>query len=352
MKSTTFKPDSLPALIGSLPLKDHDEATSLVFEYTPEIPLWVQLPHYKEERLLTQFAEGLPGIKEQGDDLFFDTEAHDFDEKLLFFFEQYLAVTEGDVPIADSIFAFSEKTGKGFNAFLRHASANKDGVAALKGQITGPFTMSTGLKDRHGKDAYYHPQLRDAVTKAIAMKAKYQVEEMKKISNNVIIFLDEPGLSGYGSSSMVGIPRDEIINALSEATESIHQSGGLSGIHVCANTDWSLIFSIEPNIISFDAYGFFDRIILYKKDLSAFIKKGGIIAWGLVPTLNVDDLRMEDSESLYKRWEEHAKRLDLPMETIKKQSLITPSCGTGLLPLKLAVKALKLTRELSQRIRD
>ena len=43
-----FHPGCLPVLIGSLPLQDHSEGVKLVFEYTPEIPLWVQLPAYKE----------------------------------------------------------------------------------------------------------------------------------------------------------------------------------------------------------------------------------------------------------------------------------------------------------------
>ena len=39
-----FQAECRPVLIGSLPLKDHGEAVRWVFDYTPEIPLWVQLP--------------------------------------------------------------------------------------------------------------------------------------------------------------------------------------------------------------------------------------------------------------------------------------------------------------------
>jgi hypothetical protein len=44
-----FTPNGLPLLIGSLPLEDHTNALDLVFAHTPEVPLWVQLPKFKEE---------------------------------------------------------------------------------------------------------------------------------------------------------------------------------------------------------------------------------------------------------------------------------------------------------------
>ncbi len=41
---TQFKANALPVLIGSLPVTDHDQAINMVLKYTPDIPLWVQLP--------------------------------------------------------------------------------------------------------------------------------------------------------------------------------------------------------------------------------------------------------------------------------------------------------------------
>jgi hypothetical protein len=105
------------------------------------------------------------------------------------------------------------------------------------------------------------------------------------------------------------------------------------------------------DVLSFDAYGFFDKIILYREQLRGFLQSGGTIAWGLIPTLNQEDLEREDADSLMDRWQECTARLDLPLETIKAQAIITPSCGTGLLPRELAEKALSLTARLSESIR-
>ena len=35
------------------------------------------------------------------------------------------------------------------------------------------------------------------------------------------------------------------------------QEGGLVGVHVCANTDWSLVLDSSADIVSFDAYALF-----------------------------------------------------------------------------------------------
>ncbi|MBW2200641.1 MAG: hypothetical protein JRF71_07355, partial [Deltaproteobacteria bacterium] len=55
-----FQAKCLPVLIGSLPLDDHEEAIKLVLKYTPEIPIWVQLPVFKEEGMIAQFLPGFP----------------------------------------------------------------------------------------------------------------------------------------------------------------------------------------------------------------------------------------------------------------------------------------------------
>jgi methionine synthase II (cobalamin-independent) len=346
-----FETNALPTLIGSLPLSDHQEATRLMLEYMPEIPLWAQLPVYPEERLLSQFAEGLPGIRGEGDSLYFDTEDPAFEQDLLSFYEQYLEVTEAGLPLKQSIFAFSGKTGRGFKAFLEAIPQTSSRPIALKGQITGPFTMLSGLKDKSGRLAFFNPQLHEVIIKAITLKARYQVEEMKALGHDVILFLDEPALAGFGSSAMVGVTREDVITDLAEVIDSIQQAGGISGIHVCANTDWSVILETPVDVLSFDAYSFFDRVVLYKAQLSDFLKKGKIIAWGLVPTLNQEDLVKEDVSSLKTLWDGQVKQLGVDPEMVKRQALITPSCGTGLLSRELSLRVLMLTRDLSRAIR-
>ena len=51
----TLTPGCLPLLIGSFPMNDHLAASRLILDYTPTIPLWVQLPVIPEEGMVPQF---------------------------------------------------------------------------------------------------------------------------------------------------------------------------------------------------------------------------------------------------------------------------------------------------------
>lgn len=346
-----FQAHSLPLLIGSLPMANHIIATRLMLKYTPEIPLWIQLPCYAEERLLVQFSSCLPGIRGEGDNLHIETGTEAFSQELLAFFEEYMAVSEGNSPVSKSRFALKGKAACGFEAFFEVLSGAKYKPLAVKGQISGPFTLLTGLKDQNGRIAYYDQEVCEAVVKAVAMQARYQVQRLKELCDNVILFLDEPALAGFGSSTLVSIQKEDVVAQLNEVTNEAHRAGALVGVHVCANTDWGMLLSTAIDILSFDAFGFFDRMLLFKDQVAEFVGRGGVIAWGLVPTLNQEDLIQANVGSLFAQWQSCVTALGLNMDTAVRQSLVTPSCGTGCLPLELAIKAMDLTRELSLVIR-
>jgi methionine synthase II (cobalamin-independent) len=345
-----FKPNGLPVLIGSLPIDDHIAAVKLVFKYTPEIPLWVQLPIYKKEGMIAQFLPGFPGVTTEKDKTFINTTSKKIDEDFLEFYEDYLDVIEGKMDLGDSRFILTDDTARGFFAFTEHLQNLSYRPVAVKGQITGPVTFGLGLTDQNGKAIFYDEQLKDIAVKLLAQKARWQVGQLSKIGCPVIIFLDEPALAAFGSSSFISISRDQVLKCFEEVIEAVHVEGGLVGVHVCANADWSLILESPADIISFDTYSFFDRLILYPDQLKSFIQRGGILAWGIVPTLRDDDLEKETASSLVAMWEDQVQAVEaigIDKSTILAQSLITPSCGVGSLRLDLTQKVLTLTRELS-----
>ena len=350
-----FSADSLPALIGSLPMDDHGKAIDLVLEHAPEIPLWVQLPCFPEEGMMAQFLPGMPGLKTRGTKKFIDTNDPGFDQELIDFYEEYIAVTEGGADLSGSRFQLTPETAAGFFAFLDKLNSNTAKPKALKAQITGPITFGLGVTDQDDRAIFYDDRLRDAMVKLIALKARWQVQQLKQQGLPVIVFFDEPALTGFGSSAFISITKEDIAACFQEVIDAVHAEGGLAGVHVCANAEWSLILDSPADIVSFDAYGYFDKFILYADDLRQFLAAGKIIAWGIVPTLNADDLEKESRESLLALWRERAARVaDLGIDpaVIKAQSLITPACGTGSLNLEQAVRVLKLTREISQAIRS
>ncbi|MGD8962539.1 MAG: hypothetical protein PVH43_08495 [Desulfobacterales bacterium] len=354
MKST-FKAQGLPALIGSLPLRDHAEACQLVLEYTPQIPLWIQLPAYREEGMVPQFMPGLPGICSTAERVYIDTAREDFENDILKFYEDYMAVADGDSDLSASRFSLNEETARGFFVFIEHLKRLDSPPAALKGQITGPFTFCTGISDQNKKAIIYDEQVKDAAVKLLALKSRWQVQQLKQFDCPVLIFLDEPALAGFGSSEFISISRDEISRSLEEVIAGVHAEGGLAGVHVCANTDWTLVLDSAADIVSFDAYAYFDRFILYADQIKTFLDAGKMIAWGMVPTLKPDELDKATTASLVDQWQQKAQqveKLGIDTDQLIAQSLITPSCGAGSLSVEQAVKVLKLTREVSEQIRQ
>lgn len=350
-----LKPAGRPMLIGSQPLTDHDQATRLVLDYVPEIPNWVQLPAYRQEGMVAQFAPGMPGLVLVDDRVYVDSRRAGFDAELLAFYEAYLAGSEQPDALREGPFALTADIARGFFSLLEALSESGPAdLYAVKGQITGPITFCTGLLDQDRRAIFYNEALRDAAVKMIALKAAWQVEQLRRFGAPVILFIDEPALAGYGSSEFISISRQDIIDCLNEVTAAVHRLGGAAGVHVCANTDWSLLLDARVDIVNFDACGYFDKFILYAKQVRAFLSAGGCLAWGVVPTAQPEQVEAATLEGLLADWQSKSERmgaLGIAPETLLQQSFITPSCGTGSLPPELGRKVLALTRDLSRKIR-
>lgn len=332
-------------LIGSMPHKDRLTAVRLILESAPEIPVWPQLPAYPAEQMMDQYIEGLPGLVCEDGRRFVRSNTPEFDQETLLFYEEYLSLDAGVIEVEKSRFRMGEETATSFRFFLEVLSTTELPLRALKGQIVGPFTLLAGLKDQDGRALIFDERFLDIIPKLLAYKAKWQIEFLKQFGVPVIIFLDEPGLAGFGSSAFITVSGDLVRQILTEVVEAVHAAGGLAGVHVCANTDWLLAFQSQFDIINFDAYAYFEKFALYRKECLKFIKQGGNIAWGIVPTLDPDALSAETPEALAKRFEEQAGSLfagEIPFKEVLTRSLFTPSCGCGSLPEPSTAKVLEL----------
>ncbi len=349
-----FKPNCLPLLIGSIPLEDHADATELVLKYTKDVPLWVQLPVYKKEGMIPQFMPGLPSLQESGDKIFINTDDPDYEQNILGFYEEYLSVTEGGKELSQSRFCLTEDVAKGFFVLLSHLKEKNMSPLAVKSQTTGPITFCTGVLDQDGRAIFYNEQLRDIALKLLAEKARWQVIEVVKAGFKPIMFFDEPALAGFGSSAFITISPEDVKACLNEVADAVHEEGALAGVHVCANTEWLLLFESRVDIISFDAYSFFDKFILFPEEIRAFFDRGGILASGIIPT-NPEFIDLENTEALVTKFNDQVNQLEkigVKKETILAQTFITPSCGTGSVSMEHAQKVLDFTKEVSELVRN
>lgn len=342
--------------IGSVPHIDPTAAVAFIFKYLPEIPHWPQLPNSgPEEGFLNQFVGPLLRlglVVEKEGKSFFDTDQQDWGAKLAEFYTLYLAAAEGDTEALD-FFAFPKESARGFYHMTEYLAKNGTGAARyLKGQVSGPLTVGLAMTDQNRRAAYYNDQARDVLVKTLALQGMWQARTLGKFGLPVIVFVDDPSLTCYGQSTYITLQREQIIEELNGIFAMIHAGGALAGSHVCAGTDWSILFESDLEIVNFDAYEYFTTVASYPQEIKNYLERGGVLAWGIVPTS--DKVVGEDAASLLWRFDENinllaAKGVDRQM--LLAQALITPSCGTGTLSMELAEKIYRLTAEISARLR-
>jgi len=322
----------LSSSIGSLPYTKAESALGIA--KTLDIPAWPQLPKKGFfENMYVQESGGMPGARLDGENLYFETE--DIEEELVSFYERYL---ETDL----EYFALSKDWAEGFYAFLN----NPPKTEYVKGQVTGPISFGLTVCDKTKKPIIYNDDLFEAVRKAIEMKAVWQAERLRAIGKP-IIFLDEPYLSAFGSCT-IPLAKPQIVGWLADVVLPIKERGVLVGVHCCGNTDWSILMEANIDILNFDAYNFAHTLRLYKDELYSYLGKGGILAFGIVPSS--EEIKNESAESLQERLKKEIKSLvDCGINPAFLQNfLITPSCGLGSLSCEIAEKVINTTKELSK----
>ncbi|MBC7106605.1 MAG: hypothetical protein H5T97_11760, partial [Firmicutes bacterium] len=269
-------------------------------------------------------------------------------ERLTEFYTAYLALEGGDEAALD-FFAVPPEAAAGLYAFVEAAAGGA--ARAVKGQVAGPLTVGLNLRDAEGGVAYYRDELRELLVSALVGHVRWQVRLLSRLGRPVLLFVDEPGVGVYGQFGYITITRERIVADLGAVLGGIRAQGGLTGVHSCAACDWSLVFEAGPEVVSVDAYGFFPSLLPYAAQLGEFLRRGGLVAWGIVPTSEA--ARGESVATLQARlgeqWSELAAR-GVPAEALRRQALITPACGTGLLEPALAEEIYRLAAGVARAV--
>jgi len=345
----SFEPCCLATAIGSLPHKDPEQAVKVVLENIPNAPTWPQLPaNGLNEQMEAQYSESIPRVvldREKGR-MYIDTSG-DTSADLAEFYEKYCA---DDFEAFGITSAFSQ----GIYALESALEAAGGTRPFVKVQTTGPLSFGLSVVDQNKRAIYYNAEFVDVIVKALAMKCRWQIRKFKPFAQQVICFVDEPILSAFGSSTYVSVTRDDSVARLGEVIEAVHAEGALAGVHCCGNTEWPILIDAGVDILNFDAFDYGDTILLYPDAFKAYLKGGKALAFGIVPT-NSAKIHAQTADSLAAMFCELVEKLDkatgLDTELICRQALITPSCGTGSLPVADAELVFRTLHETSAKLR-
>jgi methionine synthase II (cobalamin-independent) len=343
MEEHTF--DAVATVVGSFPHKDAGTLLERIFDRLPEMPVWPQLPGRDwRESMYVQYAEGLPGavLDARAQRLYFHADGG-FETALERFYQD--VVTENV-----EAFAVSEGHALGLHRFL--ARAQRTRPRFVKGQVTGPFSFAMTVTDENKRSIAYTPAFHEVAVQGLAMKARWMARQLRSVAPGALVVLDEPYLCSFGSA-FVNVPREDVVAAIDTSVEGIHEEEALAGLHCCGNTDWSLVLETKVDVINFDAFEYFQGLSLYPSELRAFLERDGVLSWGIVPTsAAIDDV---DAPALKGKLEERiavlaAKGLD-PLR-LRRQALLTPSCGMGTQTEAAADRVLDTLVELAGLVRD
>jgi hypothetical protein len=297
--------------MGIMPHRNVDQALRLALSL--DIPFWPQLPKVSMyEDMYVQTSQNFPGI------------AIDFDKGRLSFdtsrFEQELDAyfVKMDVP---ETFALTTQYSAVFRKFL---SRELQDYRAIRGQVTGPVSFGFKVLDENLKPIIYNDEVRTVLFDFIQKKVNIQYWALKGRNPNAFVWLDEPGLA-YVFSGLSGYNEQQAREHYHDFVEGLE---GPKGLHLCAEVNLPYLLELGVEILSFDAYqiGFMPKE--YAGNVAEFIKKGGIISWGIVPTESTvlaTQTPRTLAATLSGYWEVVSQNTGLSLNQIAMQALVAPA---------------------------
>ncbi|MCR6545472.1 hypothetical protein NVS47_08070 [Dehalobacterium formicoaceticum] len=320
--------------MGIMPHKEIEPAMKLALSL--DIPFWPQLPKFSYyEDMYVQVSENFPGIivDEKNQRITLDMDGFMNDLPL------YLDESQDE--------AYFHLTGKYSQTFDTFLAQDLTKYKMIRGQNIGPISFGLKIVDKDKKPIIYNDEVRGFLYEFIAQKVNAQYRQLKAKNENTFVWLDEPGLqilfgpfTGYSSDS-----------AKKDFAEFLDGVEGPRGVHLCGNPDWSFLISgLGLDILSMDAYSWGHVFTRYRDEVAAFLKEGGIISWGLVPTLT-EELSQENIQKLAGKLEgfwDYLVSSGVDKELILDRSWIAPSrcCLVNADGTKSVDQSFKILREV------
>jgi len=175
--------------------------------------------------------------------------------------------------------------------------------------------------------------------------------KLREVAEGALVVLDEPYLCAFGSA-FVNVPRNDVVAAIDAGVAAIHKEGALAGLHCCGNTDWSLVFSTDLDVVNFDAYEYFQGLSLYPAELSSFSTEGRRAELG-----HRTGSRQRRPQRAYFAGRAGpargtACRQGMDRGALYRQALLTPSCGLATESVEAADRLMDTLAEVSSLVRE
>lgn len=324
--------------MGILPHTSLEEALHIALSV--DIPFWPQLPRLSFwEDMYVQASEGFPGITPHPPDgLAFDLD--------LFYRQLETYVQNWENP---DYFRISPAYSQVYHEFLK---LNLSHYPAIRGQSIGPVSFGLKITDATKTPIIYHDEVREILFDFLAKKIQVQYADLRQKNENPFVWIDEPGLELI-FMAFAGYPSER---AKEDYRRFLEQLPAPRGVHLCANPDWSFLLTLDLDILSVDALQWGHIFTRYTDQVKDFLARGGIISWGITPTLT-EEMASNSIEALVTRLEELWDYLDahgFPKEQVARQAWLAPArcCLINADGGRTVAKSFAWLQEVSRRLRE
>ncbi len=207
------------------------------------------------------------------------------------------------------------RTPAAWDALLDELRARPPAHGVVKLQVTGPVTLACAI-DRASVGGPV-PDATSASRAAelapwLASGLAGQVAAVRELGLDAVVVVDEPALALCG------------VDGIEAVWDPLRTVGGAWGLHLCCDVPWDIVDAAAPDLLSVDLA--FTRVDeRAATSLRAIAARGAWVAWGAIAAHRP----------------EHAlhgvRRVTAALEAVPEtagRSLLTPSCGTGLVSVE------------------
>jgi len=306
-----------------------------------DIPFWPQLPNLSyHEDMYVQASENFPGIV-------LDMEQRKLSFSMDRFMKEFeMAAANED---QDDFYDISPGYSEVYHRFLDLDLAERP---AIRGQMEGPVSFGFNVADQDDRPILFDDTIRPYLFEFLARRINVQLARLLRRNENAFMFVDEPGLQ-FVFSALSGY---DSVQAKTDLETFLSMAKRPRGIHLCGNPDWDFMLSLDLDILSLDVFGNGEVFSAYAGAIKRFLEKGGVIAWGIVPT-NVEPFEAESIQTLKQRLEQVWTTLfdrGVDREMLVAQGLLSPATCCLVNPdgEKTVDKAFAVVQQLSNVLRD
>ncbi|MEY4392568.1 MAG: hypothetical protein RLZZ544_1277 [Actinomycetota bacterium] len=320
--------------VGSLPHRESREAVEFAWR-TTDIPTIPSLPRRSPaEGMIAQALVGIEGVSAgQYGSISVDVDALDL---------------AGEVTTdltSDAYGAFAE--------FLESAGTREAHPDFVKWQFVGPLTLGFSLV-RSGMAVEVAAPMAMQAVRCHVRALQAEVAAVMPRTTQIVVF-DEPMLH---EALVPGFPvsPDEVIDFVSGALAAV-EPGNISGVHSCAETDWTALLSMGAGVLSVPVPSASNEeqmkaMLAAAPRISEHLELGGRIAWGAIRTDG------PIAVSADRPWKHLAGALCALVQhgvdpvLIRRHSFITPACGLGTHTPAVAERVMSHVRDITVRIAE